>query len=152
VLLLEDAADYERVVYSLRRVGFNRVAGYLSEGIAGWKAAGLPLTSGDIQDVSAPQLDELMRSSNGSRPLVVDVREPWEYAQGHIPGALLIPLGQLAARLNELEPGRPVATVCASGNRSQSAAALLGQKGFQKVYNLSGGMYGWQSAGLKMDR
>jgi len=152
VLLLGEAVDYERVVYSLARVGFDQVVGYLSDGMPGWQAAGLPVTSGDIQNLAPTELNELMHSGNGSRPLVVDVREPWEFAQGHIPGALLMPLGQLAARLGELQAEAPVAVVCASGNRSQSAAALLGQKGFKKVYNLLDGMYGWQRAGLEISR
>jgi hydroxyacylglutathione hydrolase len=148
VLLLSYVDDYENVEYSLRRVGYDQVVGYLSEGIEGWDTAGLPLTSGDIQDVSAEELNNLLK--NGNLPLVVDVREPWEYAQGHISGAMLIPLGQLTSQLKNLDPQRPVATVCASGNRSQSAAALLGQKGFTKIYNLLNGMSGWQAAGFPM--
>ncbi len=150
LLLLDDPADYEQVVYSLARVGYESVIGYLAGGMEEWQAFGLPVTSGDIQDIQPGELNSLLQSGNGSKPVVVDVREPWEYAQGHIPGAVLIPLGQLAGRLGELDPEKPVATVCASGNRSQSAAALLGQKGFKKVYNLSNGMYGWQQARLAM--
>jgi rhodanese-related sulfurtransferase len=86
--------------------------------------------------------------SNGDDPVVLDVREPWEYRQGHVPGAVLIPLGQLAARVGELDPSRPVAAICQSGQRSQSAAALLGQQGFKKVYNVLGGTGEWQQAGL----
>jgi hydroxyacylglutathione hydrolase len=148
VLLLEDVKQYEEVVYSLARVGFDKVEGFLAEGMQGWQGTGLPVASGDIEDVSAQELDQLLK--NGSQPLVLDVREPWEYAQGHIPGAKLMPLGQLSQLVSELDPAQPVAVVCASGNRSQSAAALLGQKGFNKVYNLMDGMYGWQSAGLKI--
>jgi glyoxylase-like metal-dependent hydrolase (beta-lactamase superfamily II)/rhodanese-related sulfurtransferase len=150
VLVLESDADYERVVYSLARVGYERVVGFFVGGMEAWEAAGLPVTSGDIQDVSPQELSAMLK--NGSRPVVVDVREPWEYAQGHIPGSLLIPLGQLASRLDELDPSRPVAAICASGNRSQSAAALLGQKGFKKVYNVVHGMTGWQMAGLETAR
>jgi hydroxyacylglutathione hydrolase len=152
VLLLTSPADYEATVYSLARVGYEKILGYLSEGIAGWEAAGLPVTSGDIQDISAAELSEMIQNTDESQPVVVDVREPWEFTSGHIPGALLIPLGQLSDRLTELDPSRPTAVVCASGNRSQSGAALLGQQGFQKVYNLIDGMYGWQMAGFKISR
>lgn len=148
ILLLENQADNEQVIYSLARVGYENVIGYLESGIEAWEAAGLPVTSGDIQDVSPQELSAMLK--NGSRPAVVDVREPWEYAQGHIPGAILIPLGQLTSRLNELDPAEPVATICASGSRSQSAAALLGQKGFNNVYNVLNGMHGWQMAGLEI--
>ncbi len=82
----------------------------------------------------------------------MDVREPWEYNQGHVPGAILIPLGQLSSRLGELDPEKPVAVICASGSRSQSAAALLGQKGFKTIYNVSGGTSAWMYSGLALER
>ncbi len=150
VLLVQDAADYERVVYALARVGYTDVVGFLADGIQGWRAAGLPVASGDIQDITPAELNELLK--NGDRPVVVDVREPWEYAMGHVPGAVLIPLGQLAARVGELDPNQPVAAICASGSRSQSAAALLGQKGFIKIYNVLGGTEEWQMAGFEISR
>jgi len=80
---------------------------------------------------------------------VVDVREPEEFAHGlgHIEGALLLPLGQLQARLGELPPGRPVVTVCRSGARSARAAAMLGKAGFADVANLNGGMLRWRAEG-----
>lgn len=150
VLVLQDEKEYVDVVYSLARVGYDQVIGYLAGGVEAWEAAGLPVTSGDIQDITPAELAAML--NNGSRPVVVDVREPWEYAQGHIPGAVLIPLGQLSQRLAELDPAQPVAAICASGNRSQSAAALLGQKGFNKVFNVLDGMYGWQRAGGQVSR
>jgi glyoxylase-like metal-dependent hydrolase (beta-lactamase superfamily II)/rhodanese-related sulfurtransferase len=149
VLIVEDEAAYRKVVLSLARVGYENVTGYLAEGIEGWKSAGLPVTSGDIQDVSPAELNDLLKAEE--KPLVVDVREPWEYQRGHIPGAVLIPLGQLASRVQELDTSKPVAVVCQSGSRSQSAAALLGQKGFPKVYNLYNGTGGWEMSGLPMD-
>ena len=152
VLLLSGPEDYVSIVYKLARVGYENILGYLSEGIDGWEAAGFPITSGDIQDISAAELSDLLLEEDGRKPVIVDVREPWEFLSGHIPGALLIPLGELSSRLAELDPARPTAVVCASGNRSQSAAALLGQRGFQKVYNLANGMYGWQMAGFKISR
>lgn len=153
ILLLSDPSEYEQVVYSLARVGYDSVIGYLAEGLDVWEKMGLPLTSGDIQDVEPVQLHEILETCvDGDCPEIVDVREPWEYRQGHVPGALLIPLGQLSARLNELNPERPVAVICASGNRSQSAAALLGQKGFKTVYNVAGGTGAWQYSGLELER
>lgn len=152
VLMLSNPAEYESIVYNLARVGYEKVLGYLSEGIEGWESAGLPVTSGDIQDISAAELSDLIQHEDGSQPVILDVREPWEFGSGHIPGALLIPLGQLAGRIEELDSSRPTAVVCASGSRSQSAAALLGQRGFQKVYNLADGMHGWQMAGFAISR
>ena len=140
------------MVYSLARVGYDNVVGYLSEGLDVWEKMGLPLTAGDIKDMEPVELHQILQTcTNGDCPAVVDVREPWEYKQGHVPGAMLIPLGQLSARVNELDPERPVAVICASGNRSQSAAALLGQKGFKTVYNILGGTGAWTYSGLELE-
>jgi rhodanese-related sulfurtransferase len=113
---------------------------------------GLPVTAGDIQDIQPAELNDLLMSGNGSRPVVVDVREPWEYRQGHVPGAVLMPLGQLPMRLGELDVEIPVAVICATGNRSQSASALLGQKGFKTVYNVVGGTSEWMRSGFELKR
>ncbi len=152
ILLLADPADYEKVVYSLARVGYDNVVGYLAEGLDIWEKMGLSVTSGDIKDIQPVELSDLLVNGNGSRPVVVDVREPWEYQQGHIPGAVLMPLGQLAARIGELDLEKPVAVICATGNRSQSASALLGQKGFKTVYNVVGGTMQWMRSGLQIER
>jgi rhodanese-related sulfurtransferase len=78
---------------------------------------------------------------------VVDVREPAEFtgALGHIEGARLLPLGELATRSAELDRSRPVVTVCRSGTRSAQAALLLGKAGFGAVANLAGGMLRWRT-------
>jgi len=153
ILLLADPSEYEKVVFSLARVGYDNIVGYLSESLDVWEQMGLPITAGDIQDLEPIELHNLMQScSNGDCPQIVDVREPWEFQRGHVPGALLIPLGQLSARWNELDPEHPVAVICASGNRSQSAAALLGQKGFKTVYNILGGTGAWMHSGLEVER
>jgi glyoxylase-like metal-dependent hydrolase (beta-lactamase superfamily II)/rhodanese-related sulfurtransferase len=151
VLLLADASDYERVIYSLARVGYDSIAGYLADSLDTWEALGLPVTSGDVKDIDPQELADLIEHGNGSRPLVIDVREPWEYAQGHVPGAQLISLGEFSRRVGELDPERPVAVICASGSRSQSAAALLGQKGFKTVYNVRGGTLTWMQRGLPLE-
>jgi len=152
ILLIKDASQYEQIVYSLAHVGYENVVGYLAEGLDVWENMELPITSGDIKDVEPKEMHQIMQNcSNGDCPVVVDVREPWEYRQGHVPGAVLIPLGQLSSRLSELDPERPVAVICASGSRSQSAAALLGQRGFRTVYNVSGGTGAWMYSGLELE-
>ncbi|NWG15641.1 MAG: MBL fold metallo-hydrolase [Chloroflexi bacterium] len=152
VLMLADVTDYRRVVYALARVGYDNIAGYLADGLATWKAMGLPVTAGDVRDIEPLELNDLLQNGNGSRPVVIDVRETWEYAQGHVPGALLIPLGDLSRRVDELDPATPTAIICATGSRSQSAAALLGQKGFETIYNILGGTLGWMQSGLPLER
>jgi rhodanese-related sulfurtransferase len=78
--------------------------------------------------------------------VVIDVREPGEYVSGHVPGARLIPMGQLPARMREIERHRPVHLVCATGNRSKSMAALLERNGFD-VVNVDGGTSAWVQTG-----
>jgi rhodanese-related sulfurtransferase len=75
---------------------------------------------------------------------VIDVREPEEFASGHIPGAKLIPLGQLPERLGEVDRTRDAVIVCRSGGRSSKACELLASHGFDRVYNLMGGMLQWE--------
>jgi sulfur dioxygenase len=78
---------------------------------------------------------------------VVDVREPDEFdgPLGHIPGAILIPLGSLAARADELDRDRPVVAVCRAGGRSAQATAILRSAGFPRTANLAGGMLRWRA-------
>lgn len=89
-------------------------------------------------------------------PLLIDVREPTEYhgPLGHIPGSILLPLRELAARAGELEAhrGRRVVAVCRSGVRSTTAAAILYGLGFERVYNLKDGMVDWNDRKLPTER
>ena len=85
------------------------------------------------------------------KPLVLDVREPSEYAAGHIGGSTLIPLHQLSSRMSELPQDREIICVCASGSRSGSAARRLAGEGYT-VLNMSGGMSRWQRAGLPVKK
>ena len=93
----------------------------------------------------------------GSRPpILLDVREPGEFngELGHIPGAMLIPLRELPARVGELEAHkeRPIIAVCRSGVRSTTAAAILTGLGFDTVSNLKGGMLEWRERGFDAER
>lgn len=83
--------------------------------------------------------------------LVLDVREPSEWNEAHIPGATLIPLGELSARVSELPRDRQIVVVCRSGNRSQSGRDVLREAGFSSVTSMNGGLIRWQSAGLPLE-
>lgn len=78
---------------------------------------------------------------------ILDVREPSEWAQGHIEGAVLIPLGELAGRLNEIPKDQRIVVVCRSGNRSARGRELLLNSGFDRVTSMTGGMNQWQAEG-----
>jgi rhodanese-related sulfurtransferase len=83
--------------------------------------------------------------------IVIDVREPFEYAAGHVPGAVLMPLRQLPARAAEVPRGVPVYVVCASGNRSLSAAEYLAASGVD-ARSVAGGTGAWLRAGRPVVR
>jgi len=83
-----------------------------------------------------------------SGAFILDVREPDEWNAGHIPGATLIPLGELAGRVDELPRDQQIVVVCRSGNRSQQGRDILLDAGFQEVASMSGGMNDWISQGL----
>ena len=81
--------------------------------------------------------------------MLIDVRESSEYRSGHAPGARHISVQVIERRLGEIPKERQIIVVCQSGMRSQRAAEILSSNGFQ-VLNVSGGMIGWQRAGLKV--
>lgn len=84
------------------------------------------------------------------RVQIIDVRDPDEWAGGHIEGAHHIPMDDVQARLGEIDRLKPVVTVCRSGARSGQVAAYLAQAGFT-VDNLDGGMSAWKRQGLPID-
>lgn len=87
--------------------------------------------------------EALNRLNNASPPIFLDVREPDEYAAGHIPGSQLMPLGTVETRLGEIDRERAIVVVCRSGGRSDRATQLLLQAGLDAV-NMTGGMLAWQ--------
>jgi hydroxyacylglutathione hydrolase len=94
-------------------------------------------------------VDTLASQAGGNEAglVLLDVREPDEYAEGHIPGAINIPQSDLATRLEEIPKDRPVYTVCRSGMRSLRAAQFLGQEGWRHVVNVAGGTLAWEKTG-----
>ncbi|MBM3260181.1 MAG: rhodanese-like domain-containing protein [Candidatus Sericytochromatia bacterium] len=84
--------------------------------------------------------------------VLVDVREPAEFAEGHVEGAVLAPLGTLGAWAAQHPKDRPVVLVCKSGRRATKAAEQLGAAGFKALVHLEGGMEAWKAAGLPVAR
>lgn len=78
-------------------------------------------------------------------PLLIDVREPWEYAHCHIEGSQLIPLQTIPSRVEEVPQDRDIVLVCHHGNRSQRVAQWLEQAGYSRLFNLRGGVEAWAS-------
>lgn len=101
---------------------------------------GPPLPSLSVQEAHT-------RLQAPPRPFLLDVRETDEYRAGHVSGAALIPLGELAGRLKDLPRQREILCICATSSRSASAARYLINAGYTAL-NVKGGMFAWQLAGL----
>lgn len=99
-----------------------------------------------VVDLTSESVKRYMSEHPDSEYLLVDVREPQEYEQAHIPGAQLLPLGQLESRLGDLPDHRDIIFACRSGARSRVAAHLAAEKmpRHQSLYNLDGGILAWQ--------
>jgi phage shock protein E len=100
-----------------------------------------------IVECSAEELSGLLAADE--RPLLVDVREPDEYAAGHLPGAVSLPRGVLEFRLPDIssDPDRLIVCYCGSGGRSALAADSLLRIGYRRVLSLAGGIQAWGAAG-----
>ncbi|MBW6454394.1 MAG: rhodanese-like domain-containing protein [Trueperaceae bacterium] len=101
-----------------------------------------------LTHVSVEQLHEAAQAG----ALVLDVREPFEYAEGHVEGSVLVPLATVAARAGEFPKDEPVYVFCRSGNRSLQAAQTLVAAGFSDVRNVEGGILAWTAARLPVAR
>ena len=121
--------------------------------IFGTLAIGLVVFLGFKQLQAADGIDvRQARAMNRQGALLIDVREPEEYATVHAPNAMLIPLGQLESRLGEIAAwkDKPIVVMCRSGHRSSKAVALLKDAGYTRVNNVKGGITAWQGEGLEV--
>ncbi len=100
--------------------------------------------------MSESTIDQLA-SALDKGAVVVDVREPAEFREGHVPGAINIPMGQLNRRLGEIDRDRPVHVVCASGNRSSAMTDVLTANGFDAT-NVAGGTSAWLRSGRPTEK
>ncbi|MGI6091723.1 MAG: rhodanese-like domain-containing protein [Veillonellaceae bacterium] len=101
--------------------------------------------SGNTGNISIDvSVDEAFKLWKLKEALIIDIRTPEEYQAGHIPGVPLIPLDQLEKRAGEVPKDQKVLLICRSGNRSSQGTKLLRSKGFDNVYNVTGGMLAWR--------
>ena len=105
----------------------------------------------DAADSGYEDIDpyELIRRSDELGAQVIDVREPWEYQAGHVPGAILMPLSTVPERIDEIADGAVL--VCATGSRSGYACAWLAAHGKRDLANLENGTEGWILHGLETE-
>lgn len=95
-----------------------------------------------MKEFSAEQLQQFLQSSDAD-PLLLDVREEWEFDRCHIDGSVLVPMGEIPSQFNELDPNRVTVVICHHGIRSRSVGIYLEREGFDDVINLSGGVAAW---------
>ena len=145
ILVAEDEARVAESRLRLARVGIERVIGCLEGGMEAWKRAYLPLAQ--IPQIEVRELHRLL-AENPDKLVVLDVRGPGEWQEGHLEPAVLKPLNQLPRLLDELDPRRPIAVHCKGGYRSSIAASLLQRAGFQHLMNVAGGFDAWKAANL----
>ncbi len=125
-----------------------RVAGFLEGGMTAWRSEGRSVARIELIDV-----DELAaRLETDDPPLVLDVRDADEYAEGHIPGSVHIPFGELGDRLDELPREGAIAAVCSGGKRSGLGASILQREGFERVVHVAhGGVGTWRRQGRPVE-
>ena len=144
ILVAQGPTDIDRAIKALTRVGVDAIEGFLERGMLEWKSAALPVES--VAQITPYELNEWL--DEGRDVLVVDVREPFEWREGHVEGAMHLPMLEAAKRLGELPADRPKAVMCAGGLRSSSVISVLERHGLKNCVNVTGGMTAWVKAGL----
>ncbi len=101
-----------------------------------------------IPEITPAEAQEMLERD---RVQLIDVREPWEYEEAHIPGCRLIPMGDVPARVREIDPEVPAIVYCRSGSRSGKIVSMLRGAGYGKALNLKGGILAWVNAQLPVE-
>jgi rhodanese-related sulfurtransferase len=96
-----------------------------------------------MKQLTAPQLADWLADTSRPRPVLLDVREPWEFDTCRIDGSLPMPMQTVPARMQELDEDSEIVCICHHGARSMQVAAFLERQGFEKVTNLTGGVHAW---------
>jgi hydroxyacylglutathione hydrolase len=148
LLLAPGPSDLERAVQALARVGVDEVLGFLHWGMIEWKSEGFPVET--VPQITVHDLVDWLEE--GRDVTVIDVREPFEWLDGHIEGALHLPMMESVARRDLVPPGRPKAVLCAGGLRSSTVISALKRHGIQHWYNVTGGMTAWTKSGYPVAR
>lgn len=97
----------------------------------------------EMEQISAQELKEWLDDPARPRPVLVDVREPWEVAVCRLPQSVHVPMNAIPARAHELDPGADTVLVCHHGARSYQVGLFLERRGFARIYNLFGGVDAW---------
>src|SRR5680860_99490 len=141
VLVLEQPSDLWEASWQLLRIGYPLPSGWLAKGMTAWRITARPVAT--IEQITVHQLRQRMGQGELA---VLDVRQPAEWTQGHIPDATFITGAELPARLDDVPDAPVIALVCGSGYRSSVAASVLAADG-RTVVNVLGGLRAWKAAG-----
>jgi hydroxyacylglutathione hydrolase len=154
LLLTDDDEDAQTCIYNMGFIGLDQfVVGFLEGGLTAWMNSGRPV-------FTTPQMDVFTLhkrlSENGLK--ILDVREEDEWDDGHIEGSVVMPYTHLAPQLGKpprfeelgLDKGASIAVACATANRSSTAIGLMLREGYDRLYNVTGGMEAWEYARLPM--
>jgi len=144
VLVLESESRMPDAAAMLRRVGLDRISGWLDGGMHSWNVAGL--MEEHVPQISAQDLAAVL--TKDSKAVVLDVRGKLEFETLHLNGAVNIAAPDIRQRHPEVPRDRAVYVICNSGHRSSLACSILQQKGFKNVANVVGGMMAFSAAGL----
>lgn len=96
-----------------------------------------------MQQIHPTQLRAWLDDADRDKPMLLDVREPWEYDRARIEGSRLVPMREVPARMAEIDDGKEVVAICHHGGRSMQVAMFLERQGFKRVHNLMGGIDAW---------
>ncbi len=96
-----------------------------------------------MQQINPTELRTWLDDPRRDKPLLLDVREPWEYEKARIEGSRLVPMRELPARVAEIGEDKEVVAICHHGGRSMQVAMFLERQGFKRVHNLLGGIDAW---------
>ncbi len=147
ILVKEAPTDLDRAVQALARLGIDDVIGFLQWGMIDWRSEGLP-----VESVPQITVHDLAAWLEQRRDLaVIDVREPFEWLDGHIAGAVHVPMAEAVTRLDEMPVDRPKAVLCAGGLRSSTVISALKRQGLHDWFNVTWGMTAWLKAGYPVE-
>ena len=144
LLVLESHERLDEIVRLFLRTGYTKFAGYLVGGMTAWDNAGYPL-----DQIGQMTVHEI--KARGKKLQLLDVRSPDEWKGGRIPNARHVFLGELRAKIGQLEKSKPTAVYCDSGYRASIATSILKQEGFGCVCNVPGSWQAWKKAGFPVD-
>jgi hydroxyacylglutathione hydrolase len=144
IVIISEPGREQEAALRLGRIGFDHVKGYLQGGMEA--LSDRPDLMWPTERVSAPMVADELAGANP--PLVLDIRNPREWASKHIEGSLNIPLNHLQERMAEIPRDRRIAVHCAGGYRSSIAASILHQYGITNLIEMAGGLAAWEAAKL----